>query len=402
MSRVGNPGPLEGVRVLDVARQRAGPAAGLMMSRMGADVIKVEPPEGEYSRKSGPTARGQSVYWPQYNSGKRSLGVDLYSEKGKEILRRLVAVSDIFIQNFRPGTIEAMGFGYPVLKSLNPRIVMVNISAYGQYGPYWERPGMDRVASALSGFMYSHGAEGMPPIMVGESVLDQITALHATIGALGALWERQQSGEGQSLDLALADSGYVAMAIPMSYYKATGKVRPRPGLGSGLSGAFNCKDGMVFAMLGGANMLERISKTIGHPEWAEQGRRGSQRDPAAASQEEKEFVAVAGKELERWFSQRTVAEVVSIISELGAIIAPINTVAQAAEDPHPWARDVMVEVPDPVAGKIHVPGDIMHYSRSGYNIGPGPTPGQHTQEILTEILGMTDEDVRQLKEAKVI
>ena len=402
MSSVGNPGPLEGVRVLDVARQKAGPAASLMMSRMGADVIKVEPPGGEYSRRMGPMARGQSVYWPQYNSGKRSLGVDLYSEKGKEILRRLVAVSDIFIQNFRPGTIEEMGFGYPVLKSLNPRIIMVNISAYGQYGPYWERPGMDRVAAALSGFMYSPGSEEMPPILVGESVLDQITSLHATIGALGALREAERTGEGQSLDVALADSGYVAMAIPISYYKATGKVLPRTGLGSGLSGAFKCKDGLIFTMLGGTDMLQRVAKALGHPEWIEQDRRGGQRGVAAASQDEKEFVAEAQRELERWFGQRTVAEAVSTISELGAIIAPINTVAQAAEDPHPWARDVMVEVPDPVAGKIHVPGDILHYSRSGYRIGPGPTPGQHTQEILTEILGMTDEDVRQLKEGKVV
>ncbi|MEK7777201.1 MAG: CoA transferase, partial [Chloroflexota bacterium] len=369
---------------------------GLMLSRLGADVIKVEPPEGEESRRSGPFVRGQSSYWVEFNTGKRSLGLDLYSDKGKEILRRLVAVSDIFLQGFRPGTIEAMGFGYETLKSLNPKIVVVNISAYGQYGPYWERPGFDRQASAMSGFMMSPGAEGMPPIVVHESPVDRMTGLTATIGALGALWEARESGEGQSLDVALADTAYATMARPISYYKATGNVIPRRGLGSGFSTAYSCKDGMVYISWGNPNMLKRVCEVIGHPEWTEPGGIASrvQNDPQA--------VAVVEKELGGWFGQRTVDDAVSIVSELGAIIAPINTLAQAAENPHPWARDVFVAVPDPVAGMLHVSANLMHYSKSGYKIGPAPMPGQHTQEILTELLGMTDGAIRELKEEKVI
>ncbi|MDO8751729.1 MAG: CoA transferase [Dehalococcoidia bacterium] len=395
MSRVGNPGPLEGVRVLDLARYHAGPYCGLMLSRLGADVIKVEPPEGEDSRHIGPFVRGQSAYWVQYNAGKRSLALDLYSEKGKEILRRLVAVSDIFLQNYRPGTIEEMGFDYETLKSLNPKIVMVNVSAYGQYGPYWERPGDDRVASALGGFMMGSGPKGAPPVIVGETVVDHMTAMSATVGALAAWWEAQQSGEGQSLDVALADSAYSTMAIPISYCKAMGDEPPvREGTASGFTKSYNCKDGVAYLQCTQAHFQAILCEMMGHAEWIEEGGIALRDDPEAVAELEK---GLAG-----WFGQRTVQEAVGIIRDMGAPIAPVNTVVQAAEDPHPWARDVLVEVPDPVAGKLHVIGDVMHYSRSGYHIGPGPTPGQHTHEILTELLGMTEAAIRQLKRDKVV
>ena len=395
MAREGKPGPLEGVRVLDLARQHAGPFCGLLLSRLGADVIKVEPPGGEYSRATGPWVRGQSAYWVQYNAGKRSLALDLYSEKGKEILRRLVVVSDIFLQNYRPGTIETMGFGYPVLKSLNPKIVAVNVSSYGQYGPYWESPGMDRVAAALAGFMMSPGAEGDPPKFVGQTVIDRMTAMTATIGAIAALVEARRSGEGQSLDVALADTAYANMAIPISYYKAIGKETPRrKGLGSGFSKVYMCKDGMVYLQCTQPHFRARVCETIGHPEWVEEGGIALRNDPEAVSGVE--------KVLARWFGQRTAHEAVSSISELGVPIAPVNTVAQATDDPHPWARNVLIEAPDPLAGMLAVNGDLMHFSRSGYHVGPGPMPGQHTQEILTEILGMTEESIRQLEKEKVL
>ena len=145
--------PLEGIRVLDLGRYQAGPRCGLMFARMGADVIKVESLDGDESRQNGPTVRGQSAYWVQYNSDKRSIALDLRAEGGKAMLRDLVGVSDVFIQNFRPGAIDAMGFGYDALRRLNPKIVMVNVSAYGQYGPYSDRVGFDPIGQALGGLM---------------------------------------------------------------------------------------------------------------------------------------------------------------------------------------------------------------------------------------------------------
>ena len=180
-------GPLAGVRVLDLGRYQAGPRCALMFARMGAEVIKVESVNGDESRKNGPTVRGQSAYWVQYNSGKKSLAINLRTEEGKEVVRDLVKVSDILIQNFRPGTIDVMGFGYDVLKELNPGIIMVNVSAYGQTGPYKDRVGFDPIGQAMGGLMSLTGEEGTPPMRTPFPLIDRITSLHATIGALAAL-----------------------------------------------------------------------------------------------------------------------------------------------------------------------------------------------------------------------
>ena len=211
-------GPLAGVRVLDLGRYQAGPRCALMFARMGAEVIKVESVNGDESRKNGPTVRGQSAYWVQYNSGKKSLAINLRTEEGKEVVRDLVKVSDILIQNFRPGTIDVMGFGYDVLKELNPGIIMVNVSAYGQTGPYKDRVGFDPIGQAMGGLMSLTGEEGTPPMRTPFPLIDRITSLHATIGALAALREREISGMGQTIDVCLAYTGYTCNEIPISAY----------------------------------------------------------------------------------------------------------------------------------------------------------------------------------------
>ena len=190
----GQTAPLHGLRVLDLGRYQAGPRCALMFARMGAEVIKVESLTGDESRQNGPRVRGQSAYWVQYNSGKKSLAVNLRREEGKEVLRDLVRVSDVFLQNFRPGTMDAMGFGYDTLKELNPRIVMVNVSAYGQDGSYRDRIGFDPIGQAIGGLMSLTGFPGGPPIKTYFPLIDRITALHATIGAMAALMERETSG----------------------------------------------------------------------------------------------------------------------------------------------------------------------------------------------------------------
>ena len=204
----GSEGALRDIRVIDLGRYQAGPRIGLVLARMGAEVIKVEAPGGDESRRMAPRVRGQSAYWVQYNSGKKSLGLDLRSEGGKAVLRDLVHCSDVHIQNFRPSTIDEMGFGYEALEALNPRIIMVNVSAYGQDGPYRDRIGFDPIGQAISGMMSLTGFPGSPPTRTYNPVIDRITALHGTIGTLCAVHERTLSGRGQSIDVCLADTGF--------------------------------------------------------------------------------------------------------------------------------------------------------------------------------------------------
>ncbi|NQU96444.1 MAG: CoA transferase, partial [Chloroflexi bacterium] len=241
------PGPLDGIRVIDLGRYQAGPRCALVLARLGADVIKVEPPgRGDESRSNPPTVRGQSAYWVQYNSGKRSLSLNLRTEEGKDVLRRLVRVSDVLIQNFRPGTIGRMGFGYEDLKTLNPRIVMVNISAYGQYGPLKDRVGFDQVGQAMSGLMSLNGDPAGGPTLVPFPLVDRITALHAAIGALAALRERDISGVGQSIDVCLADSAYTTVEIPTAAFLGDGRVPERNGNRYHLADMYETADGHVY------------------------------------------------------------------------------------------------------------------------------------------------------------
>ena len=188
--------PLEGLRLLDLGRYQAGPRCALMFARMGAEVIKVESVSGDESRRNGPRVRGQSAYWVQYNSGKKSLAINLRTDEGKDVLRDLVKESDFFVQNFRPGTIDIMGFGYEEISKLNPKIIMINVSAYGQYGPYRDRVGFDPIGQAMGGLMSLTGFPDDPPVRTFFPLIDRITALHATIGALAALREREISGAG--------------------------------------------------------------------------------------------------------------------------------------------------------------------------------------------------------------
>ena len=386
---------LEGIRVLDLGRYQAGPRCGLVLARLGAEVIKVEPPKGEESRTNGPKVRGQSAYWVQYNSGKKSLGLDLRKEQGKEVLRELVKVSDILIQNFRPGTIDEMGFGYDVLKSLNRKIVMVNVSAYGQYGPYRDRVGFDPIGQALSGHMSMTGFPETPPTKTYFPLIDRITALHATIGALAAIRERELSGEGQCIDVCLADTGFTTMEIPITAYLGAGITPERSGNGRGFSNTYRTSDGWVHIVAVGANMWPRVCKALDRPEWVD--------DPRFENRQQIEAHAdVIEEEISQWFASRSTKEAVELMSNLDIPIAPVNTVEQAAQDPHLFERELLVEVPDPIAGTIHVSGKNIKLSRSEITVGSAPTPGQHTEELLTGILDYSLEQIKALRGDGVI
>jgi len=390
---------LEGIRVLDLGRYQAGPRSGLVLARLGAEVIKVEALAGDESRglRGSGSVRGQSPYWVQYNSGKKSLAIDLRLEKGKDILREMIRVSDVFIQNFRPGTIEKMGFGYQELHSLNPRIVMLNVSAYGQYGPFRDRVGFDQIGQAISGLMQLTGYPETPPTVTAMPVIDRITALHGTIGVLAALRERDLSGEGQAIDVCLADTGFSLTEIPIATYLGNGNVPERQGSrnAGALSNVYRTSDGWALVVAPSQNIWPRLCQVLDRPEWVD--------DPRFSSRAERSRnVVVVEEELARWFGARSTEEAVEAMSRAGVPCSAVNDIPTAAESPHLWERELLVEVPDAIAGTIHVSGKHIKLSRSETPIGSAPTVGEHSREILTRLLHYTPEQVQKLREEGVI
>ena len=387
--------PLENIRVIDLGRHQAGPRCAQVLARMGAEVIKIERLGGEETRYHGPWVRKQSSYWVQYNSGKKSLSMDLRKEQGKEVLRKLIGVSDVLVQNFRPGTIEKMGFGYEVLKELNPKIIMVNVSAYGQFGPYSENIGYDPIGQTMSGITMVTGEEGMPPIRTGVPIIDRITSLHAAIGTLSALHEREISGEGQSMDVCLADTGYSMTEIPITAYHGT-KTPPKRGDSTAPpSGIYPCKGGWVLLSAGDQHHWHRVCNALGKPEWLE--------DPRFSTRPERtKNRKIVEEALEETLSEMTMEQAIDHFSRHDVVAAPVNTIPMAAEDPHPWERGTMVEVDDFLAGSIAVSGDYWHFSRTPVVVGTTPQVGEHNDDVLSGILGYSEEEIAQMREDNVI
>jgi len=388
-------GPLDGIRVIDLGRHQAGPRCAQVLARLGAEVIKIERLGGEETRYHGPWVRKQSAYWVQYNSGKKSVSMDLRKEEGKAALRQLVKISDVLLQNFRPGTIDAMGFGYDVLKALNPRIIMVNVSAYGQFGPYRDQIGYDPIGQTMSGIAMVTGEEGMPPIRAGVPIIDRTTALHAAIGTLAALYERNLSGEGQSFDVCLADTGYSYTEIPITAYHGAG-VEPKRGESSvAPSGTYPCKDGWVLITGGDQHHWPRVCSALGKPEWLE--------DPRFTTRRERsKHTAVVQEVVRELLARMTMQEAIAHFTHHDVVAAPVNTIPQAAHDPHPWERRAMVEVPDFLAGTIAVSGDFWHFSRTPAIVGSTPKVGEHNEEVLGGLLGYSAEEIAKLYANNVI
>src|SRR3989441_793628 len=251
------PGCLDDIRVLELARFQAGPRGGMLLSDLGAEVIKIEPPGGEETRKHPPLVRGQSVYFSVYNRGKKSVCLDLRNAEGKEVFAALVAKADIVLENFRPGVMRAMGFDYERLATLNAGIILVSVSGFGQYGPYTERPAFDSLGQAMSGLMTLTGQQEGKPIGTASSVVDRYTALHATIGTLAALRHRERTGEGQVVDVCLLDSALTMVEIPTSYYLATGEEG-----GEGGRAPYRAKDGYVVISAGAREMAARLMRLV--------------------------------------------------------------------------------------------------------------------------------------------
>src|SRR5438876_8666901 len=378
--------PLDGVRILELARYQAGPRGGMILSDLGAEVIKIEPPGGEETRTHPPMVRGQSVYFSVYNRGKKSVCLNLRDGRGQEVFAALVKKSDIVLENFRPGVIAKMGFGYERLRELNPGIILVSVSGFGQYGPYTERPAFDPLGQAMSGLMALTGQAEGRPIGTASSVVDRYTALHATIGALAALRHRDRTGAGQAVDRCVLDSALTMVEIPTIHYLATGEH-------GGESGRppYRAKDGWVVISAAARDMARHLMRIVG----AEATERAT---PMAGS------TGADGRRalVEKWCAERTVEEICATLLEAGVPVAPVRTVPEVAQDRHLWEREMLVKMDDPVAGEMYVPGLAIKLSATPGRLGPVPTPGQHTDAVLSCVLGYDPPAIDALRRAGTV
>jgi crotonobetainyl-CoA:carnitine CoA-transferase CaiB-like acyl-CoA transferase len=386
-------GCLDGIRVIDLGRYQAGPRCPLILGDLGAEIIKVEAaPDGDESRRLG------MVYWQQYNRGKKSITLNLRSSTGKQILRELVVKSDMVLQNFSPGVMDEMGFGYSVLRELNPGIILINVSGFGQYGPYRDRRAFDPIGQAMAGVMFDTGTEDEPPVRCGPPIIDRITALHATIGALAALHRRDMTGIGQALDVCLLDSAFTLTEIPIAEYLTTGREPRRHGNAAGAlspANTYRARDGWVYIIAVQQKMWERFCRAAGRQDLTE--------DPHAASVQSrgsnKDWI---DEQVASWVKDRTVAEVVEKLAPAGVPVAPVQTIAQAAHDPHLWERQMLVETDDRKGGKTYVAGLTVKFSDTPGKIGPIPLPGEHNQEIYCALLGHAPSELAKWRTEGVI
>lgn len=395
-------GPLEGVKVLELGSLIAGPFAGRLFADFGAEVLKVEPPKkGDPIRKWRLLHNDNSLWWYVQSRNKKSITLDLKNEDAQEVIKELVKEVDIVIENFRPGMLEKWGLGYEELKQINPKIIMVRVSGYGQDGPYKDRPGFGSIGEAMGGIRYLTGYPDLPPTRVGISLGDSVTALYAVIGALMALRHRDQvSGEGQVVDVALYEAIFSLMESTVPEFDKFGVIRERTGStlpGIAPSNIYLCKDGK-YVVIGanGDGIFKRLMVAINRPDVLENPLYETN---DGRSQEAEYLDSVIGE----WTKTLDIESALRILEENGIPAGSIFSVEDMFNDPHYQAREMIVDLEVEDLGKLKVPGIIPKLSKTPGQIRwAGPKLGEHTDEILKEKVGLTDEQIEKLKGLEVI
>ncbi len=385
------PGPLAGIRVLDLSRFIAGPYCAMLLGDMGADVVKVEPPErGENSRGFAPFVGGESLYTMVFNRNKRSLALDLRSDAGKDTLRALLEQVDVLVENYVPGTLEKMGFGWDVLHAINPRLILTRISGFGQTGPLATRPCFDVIAQSMSGLMDITGDPAGKPTMAGTYVVDYSTGLYAVIGTLGALQTRTRTGKGQMVDVALLDSAMSMLMTAIPEQLLLGRTMTRHGNRdryTAPANTFPTRDGawVHFAAVG-EPMFRALAEAMGAPELCQDPRF---RDNATRLEHADALEALVGA----WTSRLDADELVGILQRIGLPCARVARISDLVADEQIAARGGIVTMQHPKAGSVPMQGFAVRFTESPMRLRhPPPLLGQHTEEVLAEWLGKTNED----------
>lgn len=390
--------PLEDVVVLDFTRVLAGPYCTLTLADLGARVIKIEPPEGDLSRHYGPFLSGVSAYFVSVNRGKRSVVIDLKELRGIELALDLAAKSDVVVENFRPGVMDRMGLGYDAVKTRRGDIIYASLSGFGQTGPRVMEPAYDMVVQAMSGIVSITGHPGGPPARVGVSIADLAAGLFGAVSIVSALRRREVSGEGARIDVAMLDSLVALLENAIARYDVSG-ISPGP-LGAAHPSIypfdlFTTKDRPIAITVGSDAQFKKLAGMLGHPEWAADPRFSA--NPARCDNQ-----SVLKALMEKSLSRLESGEWLKILAEGEIPAGPYNDIEAMTQDPQIVAREMIRNLPDPVAGLFRVAGSPMKIADDRHDNIPAPQLGEHTDAILGELLGMNKDLINQLKDRKVI
>lgn len=394
------PGPLDGIKVLDLTRVLAGPYATMLLGDLGADVIKIEQPgTGDESRNFGPFKNGFSLYFMSVNRGKRSLTLNLKSERGQDIFNQLLTHTDVLVENFRPGTMEKLGLDYDTLKASHPSLIYAACSGFGQTGPYAEQGAYDMIIQGMGGIISITGEPDGPPVRVGTSISDITAALFTTIGILSALHHRNQTGKGQFVDVAMLDSLVAVLENAVVRYFATGEA-PKP-LGARHPAitpfeAFASADGHVIIALGNDTLWAKFCEHVNRSDLISNNRFQTNADRTENHAEL--FPILSGI-----MAQRTTDDWIDALGKIGVPCGPINAMDRVVNHPQVQAREMITRVAHHITGEVEVPGVPIKLSETPGDVdAPAPSLGEHTTEILTDVLRMSSEEVAKLKKDGVI
>ncbi|NYT58363.1 CoA transferase [Alcaligenaceae bacterium] len=405
-------GPMGGLRVLDMTRVIAGPYASQILGDLGAEVVKVERQgEGDDVRRVGPpwmkdgggNDTEESTYFQAVNRNKRSLTVDFSTKEGAALIAELAAKADVFLENYRTGTLAKYGLDYESLRQINPRLVYVSLTGFGQTGPYADRSGYDYLVQAMAGMMSVTGhPDGMPgagPLRVGVPVVDICAGLYSVIGVLAAINDRHETGLGQAIDISLFDSQISILLNAFSSWFNGGSELGRTGNdhpSAAPYGVYAVDDGHILIATFNDREFTRLAPAVGHPEWANDDRFSTNGARVANRALLADLLngALQGKGKDEW---------VRIFNESKVSCGPINTVADLDNDPQVLARDIIVKMEHPQTGTVKTAASPLRFSRTQvtYRVAP-PLTGEHSEDVLREWLGFGDAKLRQLKETKVI
>lgn len=393
--------PLHDILVVDLTRVLAGPFCTQLLLDLGAEIIKVEIPEtGDDSRAFGPFQNERSAYFMSVNRGKKSITLNMKTEKGKEIIRELAKRADVLVENFRPGTMEKLGLGYDKLKELNPRLIYAACSGFGHSGPYSKRPAYDMIVQAMGGIMGLTGQPDGPPVRVGSSVGDLTAGLFTAYGIAVALFDRNRTGLGRKVDVAMLDSQVAFLENAIVRYTMTGEI-PGP-LGTRHPSiapfqAFKTADSWLIIAAGNDNLWQAFAKAMDRPDWLE-------KEQFATNALRVQNVAQLENEISQLIITKTNSEWTDILDKAQVPCAPISRINDVVDNPQVNARNMICEIHDPVAGIVRVAGNPVKMSGLPDEKirPPAPGLGEYTNSVLSHYLGFGDEEIENLKKEGVI